>query len=112
MTRIKRGVMAKKRKKNVLKKTKGFRWGRSKKYKAAKEALTRAGVHAYRDRKKKKRNNRALWQIKISEACKKNDISYNKFINKLKKEKIEIDRKILADLIENNPKVFQEILKT
>ncbi len=111
MTRIKRGPAAKKRKKNVLKKTKGFRYGRGKKYKAAKEALTRAGVHAYRDRKKKKRTTRALWQIKISEACRKQDISYNRFINKLKKEKIEIDRKILADLVENNPEIFEEILK-
>ncbi len=111
MTRIKRGTIAKKRKKNVLKKTKGFQGHRSKKYKAAKDALTHARVHAYIDRKKKKRTNRSLQQLKINEACKKQGISYNKFIHKLKEEKIELDRKILADLVQNHPDIFEKLVK-
>ncbi len=110
MTRVKRGTIANKRRKNVLKETKGFRWQRGKKYKSAKEALTRARVHAYRDRKKKKRTQRALWQLKINEACKKQGVSYNKFINNLKKQNIEIDRKILADLVENHSDIFEKLI--
>ncbi len=111
MTRIKRGTAANKRKKNLLKQTKGYKGHRSTKYKAAKDAFTHAKVHAYRDRKKKKRTTRALHQIKINAACKKQDISYNKFIHSLKERNIEIDRKILADLAQNNPEVFEKIIK-
>ncbi len=112
MVRVKRGTAAKKRKKNILKETKGFRWKRGKKYKSAKQAFIKAKTYAYRDRKNKKRTTRALWQIKISEACKKEGVSYSKFIHQLKEQNIEIDRKILADLIQNNPDVFQKILQS
>jgi len=109
MVRVKRGTTAHKRRKNVLKNTKGYKWGRKTKYKAAKEALMHAWTYAYRDRRTKKRNIRQSWQIKINAATRKEGIPYNKFIHALKKEKIEIDRKILADLAENNPELFKKI---
>ena len=111
MVRIKRGTTAHKRRKNVLKHTKGFRWGRKSKYKAAKEALLHAQTYAFRDRKVRKRTFRQLWQIHIGSASKAQGISYSKFIKALKDNKIELDRKILADLAENNPEIFQKIIK-
>jgi len=110
MVRVKRGTTANKRRKNVLKHTKGFRWGRKSKYKLAKDALKHALTYSYRDRRTKKRDFRRLWQIKINEACKKQGISYNQFIHKLKENKIELDRKILAELIEKEPKIFEKII--
>lgn len=111
MARVKRGKIAHKRRKYLLKNTKGFRWGRKSKYRAAKEALLHAWSHAFRDRKAKKREFRKLWQIKISALCKKLGISYNKFINGLKKNKIILDRKVLADLAENHTQIFEKILE-
>lgn len=111
MPRVKRGTTANKRRKKVLKQTKGYKWGRKNKYKQAKEALMHAWSYAYRDRRTKKRDRRKLWQIQISEACKKNDISYSKFINLLKKNKIELDRKILAQLVEKKPEIFKKIIE-
>lgn len=111
MTRVKRGVMAHKRRKKVIKQAKGFKWGRKSKYKLAKDALKHAWTHAYVDRKKKKRNFRRLWQIKINAASRAHGLTYSKFINKLKKAKIEIDRKILAHLAEKQPEVFGKIVE-
>ena len=111
MTRVKRGTIAHKRRKHLLKYAKGFRWGRKSKYKAAKEALMHAWTYAYRDRKVKKREFRKLWQIKINAACRQLGISYNKFIHGLKEKKIELDRKILADLAQNHAQIFEEIAK-
>lgn len=111
MPRVKRGKSHIKKRKKVLKQTKGFKWGRKKLIKQAKESLKKAGEHAYRDRKKKKGIRRALWQIKISAICKDNGISYSKFMGALKKAKIELDRKILADLAENNPAIMKKIIK-
>ena len=111
MTRVKRGVMAHKRRKKIIKQAKGFKWGRKSKYKLAKDALKHAWVHAYVDRKKKKRDFRRLWQIKINAACRAQGLTYSRFINKLKKAKIEIDRKILAHLAENQPEVFEKIVE-
>ncbi len=111
MTRIKRGVMAHKRRKKVIKQAKGFKWGRKSKYKLAKDALKHAWTHAYVDRKKKKRVFRRLWQIKINAASRAQGLTYSKFINKLKKAKIEIDRKILAHLAEKQPEVFKKIVE-
>ena len=111
MPRVKRAISAKKKRKKTLSEAKGFKWGRKSKYKAAKEALLHAGTYAYRDRKNKKRTFRSLWQIKINAACREKEISYSKFINALKKNKIEIDRKILADLAENKPKIFEKIVE-
>ena len=111
MVRVKRGKTANKRRKNVLKHTKGFKWGRKSKYRLAKQALLHAWTYAYRDRKRKKGNFRKLWQTKIGMACKKNGTSYSKFIYNLKQKNIELDRKILADLAENNPEIFNELVK-
>jgi len=111
MVRVKRGKTAHKRIKKVLKYTKGFRWGRKSKYKAAKEALMHARTHAYRDRKVKKREFRKLWQILINSACRKQGLTYSKFINLLKEKKIEINRKILAELIKDNPQIFEKIVE-
>jgi large subunit ribosomal protein L20 len=111
MTRVKRGKTAHKRRKKILKQTKGFCWGRKSKYRLAKDALFHAWTHAYRDRKRKKREFRSLWQIQINAACRKEGISYSKFIAQLKKNKIEIDRKILAQLAQKKPDIFNKIVE-
>jgi large subunit ribosomal protein L20 len=111
MSRIKRGTIHAKRRKKLLKQVKGYKWGRKKLPKLAKVAQTKAGAHAFVDRKKNKRNRRALWQIKIGAFVRENDLSYSKFIDLVKKNDIEIDRKILADLAENNKKVLLNIIK-
>lgn len=103
--------MANKRRKKVLKKAKGYLNARSKKYKAAKEALMKAGTYAYRDRKAKKRTMRALWQIRINAKVREYGLSYSKFIHALKLSKIEIDRKVLSELAIDNPKVFAKIVE-
>jgi large subunit ribosomal protein L20 len=87
-------------------------WGRKSKYRLAKDALRHAGAHAYRDRRLKKRENRGLWNVQINAACRAEGITYSKFIGALKKNKIELDRKILSDLAQNNPEVFSKILET
>lgn len=110
MTRVKRAVQAHKKRKKTLKLTKGFKWGRKSKYRLAKDALRHALTHAYRDRRRKKRDFRALWNIKIGAGAKENSLNYSQFINGLKKANIELDRKILADLAENEPQVFKEIV--
>jgi len=102
--------MAHKRRKNLLKQTKGFINSRSTKFRAAKEAVLHAGLHSFRGRKLKKRTFRALWQTQINSACRQNSLTYSKFIDGLKKAKIEIDRKILAGLAQNEPGVFDKIL--
>jgi large subunit ribosomal protein L20 len=111
MTRIKRGTIVKKRHKKVIKKAKGFLGQRSKKFRAAKEALMKAGTYAYRDRRTKKRSFRRLWQIRINAAARVQGLTYSEFIAGLKKANVEIDRKILADLALNDPKVFEEIVE-
>ena len=110
MTRVKRGVQANARRKRLLKHTKGFMWTRKSKYRQAKEATLHAWSFQFADRKKKKRNFRRLWQIKINAAARDNGISYSRLIDHLKKSNIELDRKILADLAEYNPKVFKEVI--
>ena len=111
MTRVKRGTTAHKRRKHLLKNTKGFRWGRKSKYKAAKEALLHAWTYAYRDRKVKKREFRKLWQIQINAACRELGVSYNKFIFNLKEKKIELDRKVLSELAKEKPEIFKQIVE-
>lgn len=111
MARTKRGVSAHKRRKNLLKHTKGFRWGRKSKFRMAHEGILHAWTNAYSDRKKKKRVNRNLWTIKINAACRANGIRYNQFIHNLKTKGIELDRKILSDLAQNHPDIFKKILE-
>jgi large subunit ribosomal protein L20 len=95
MVRIKRGKIAHKRRKHLLEYTKGFHWGRKSKYRAAKEALYHAWKHSYYDRKIKKREFRKLWEIQINAASRQAGLSYSKFMAGLKKNKIEIDRKLI-----------------
>ncbi len=109
MTRVKRGTTALKKREKILRYTKGFKWGRKSKERAAKEALLHAWSHAFRGRKEKKRDFRRLWQVKINAACRQNGLSYNKFIHLLKQKKVLLDRKILADLAQNEPEVFRKI---
>ena len=89
---------------------KGYMWGRSKRYTTAKDAVRHALVHAYIDRRRKKREFRGLWNIKINAATREQGLTYSKFIAGLKKAQIEIDRKILADLAQYNPDIFSEIV--
>jgi len=111
MVRVKGGVFSQKKRKHLLKYAKGFRWGRKTKIKRAKEALLHAWKYAYRDRKAKKREFRVLWQIQINAGCRQHGISYSKFIFGLKKNKIELDRKILANLAQNYPEIFEKIVE-
>ena len=111
MSRVKRGTTHVKKRRKLLKKVKGYKWGRKKLIRLAKTATTKAGAHAYIDRKKKKRTNRGLWQIKINAFVREHGLSYSVFINKLKNSKIELDRKVLADLAVNNKKVLAKIIE-
>lgn len=110
MSRVKRGTTHSKRRRNLLKQVKGYKWGRKKLIKLAKVAATKAGAHSYVGRKKKKQDRRALWQIKIGAFVREHDLSYSRFIDLLKKNNIDIDRKVLADLAENNKKVLLNII--
>jgi large subunit ribosomal protein L20 len=112
MTRVKKGVHALKRRRSVLKQTKGMRHGRSTKERQAKEALLHAGNYAFAHRKDKKADARTLWNIKINAGARELGMSYSKLIDALKKKNILLDRKILADLAQNNPKVFAAILNS
>ncbi len=109
--RVKRGVAASKRRKNLLQHAKGFKWRRKSHYRAAKEALAHAWSYAYRDRRTKKQDKRRLWQAKINAASRTLGIPYSRFIASLKRESVELDRKILSDLAENNPSVFESVVK-
>lgn len=111
MVRIKRGKAAHKRRKHLLEHAKGFHWGRKSKYRAAKEALYHAWRYAYRDRKAKKREFRKLWNIQINAACRQQGINYSRFIAGLKKNKIELDRRVLSQLAQNNPQIFEKIVE-
>lgn len=110
--RVKRGIMHLKRRKNLLRQTKGYLWGRKSKIKQAKVAILKAGVHAYRDRRRKKREFRRLWNIQINAAVREQGLNYSQFIYGLKKAKIGLDRKVLANLAQQDPKVFEELVKT
>jgi large subunit ribosomal protein L20 len=111
MPRVKRGVSHLKRRKKILSHAKGYHWGRKKKLKLAKVAITKAGVYAFRDRRAKKRSFRGLWLTKLSAALRERDMSYSKFMGSLKKSNISLDRKILAELAEYHPAVFDAIIK-
>ena len=111
MTRVKRGTIANKRRRNILKQTKGFRWGRKSKERAAREALLHVGIHRFNDNRKKKRVQRKLWNVKINAGAHLQGISYSKLINQLKTAHIELDRKILAALAQKHPAVFEAVIK-
>ena len=111
MPRVKRGTTHVKKRRKLLKEVKGFKWGRKNLIRLAKTASTKAGAHAFADRRKKKANFRALWQIKINAFVREYGLSYSKFIDKLKKKNVELDRKILADLAVNNKKVLADLIE-
>ncbi|MBI4121138.1 MAG: 50S ribosomal protein L20 [Parcubacteria group bacterium] len=112
MTRVKRGTTRIKSRRNTLKQAKGYRFGRSKKVRQAHEAIAHAGVHAFGHRRKKKKDFRRLWQVKINAATREyGNISYSQFIFMLKQKGIGLDRKSLADLAENNPEIFKKVLE-
>lgn len=112
MPRVKRGTTSVKTRKNTLKRTKGYRFGRHTKEREAKVAIAKAGVHAFAHRRDKKNDFRRLWNIKIGAAVKNFDLSYSKFIGALKQKGIALDRKILATLAKDNPEVFAKIVET
>jgi len=109
MTRVKRGVSAHKKREKLLKYTKGFRWGRKTKERAAKEALLHAWSHAYRGRKEKKRVYRSLWQTQINAAARENGTTYSRLIHNLKKHKVGLNRKMLAELAREVPEAFKQL---
>jgi large subunit ribosomal protein L20 len=111
MARVKRGVAASKRRKNVLDAAKGFRWRRSKNYVAAKEAILKAGKYAFRDRRAKKRTYRSLWILRLNNAFRMFELTYSKFIALLKSKNIEIDRKVLSEMAVENPQVFAKFME-
>lgn len=112
MARIKRGTVSRKKHNKLLSLTKGYRGTKSKLVKVAKEASLHAGQYAFQGRKLRKQDFRTLWITRIGEAVKKEGISYSVFINKLKKANIELDRKILSNLVVESPNVFKHIVAT
>lgn len=110
MTRIKRGVISRRKHKKLLEQTKGFRGTKSKLVKVAKEAVLHAGAYAYHGRKLRKRDFRSLWITRIGEAVKQEGLSYSVFMNKLKKANIQLDRKILSGLVVNDPLAFKKVV--
>lgn len=111
MPRVKRGVTAHVRHKKVLKAAKGYYGARSRTYRVAVQAVTKAGQYAYRDRRQKKRQFRQLWIVRINAAARQNGLSYSKFINGLKRASIEIDRKILSDIAIQDKATFTALVE-
>jgi large subunit ribosomal protein L20 len=107
--RIKRGFKARRRRKKVLKLAKGFRGGRSKLFRTAADAVDKALMYAYRDRRQRKRDFRRLWIARINAAARMNNLSYSKFMHGLKLAKVDLDRKVLAELAISDPAGFTKI---
>ncbi len=112
MPRVKRGPRRAQRRKKILKQAKGYYGTRSRSHRIAKQAVDRAGQFAYRDRRNKKRNFRALWIVRINAAARQNGMSYNRLMEGLKKAGIDINRKMLADLAVRDPKAFAQVVET
>jgi large subunit ribosomal protein L20 len=111
MSRVKRGTLKNKRRKNILAQVKGYRFDRSSKERIAKVAIKHAGAHAFRHRRAKKREFRNLWTLRINAGVRPYGISYSKFIDALKKGSITLDRKVLSELAQNQPEVFERLVK-
>ncbi|MGD9252290.1 MAG: 50S ribosomal protein L20, partial [Desulfobacterales bacterium] len=107
--RVKRGFKARRRRKKILKLAKGFRGGRSKLFRTASDAVDKALMYSYRDRRARKRDFRRLWITRINAAARMNNISYSRMMNGLKKAGVELDRKVLADLAISDPVGFSQI---
>lgn len=112
MSRVKRGTIAHKRRKNVLRQTKGYKGNLSTKERMAKVAIAHAGMHAFAHRRDKKNDFRRLWTVRINAIARENGISYSKLIAALKEKNVAIDRKILADLAANHKETFTRLVKT
>ena len=109
MPRVKRGVTAKAKHKKVLKLARGYRGARSRTFKVAKQAVAKAGQYAYRDRRQRKRQFRALWVVRINAAARENGLNYSRMMNGLLKAEIQLDRKILAELAVNDKAAFADL---
>ena len=107
MSRVKRSVHARKKRRATLERTKGFRGQAKSSYKRAKEALIKADTYAYRDRRNKKRDFRRLWIVRINAAARQEGMSYSQFMHGLKEAGIEVDRKVLADIAVRDPETFR-----
>ena len=110
MVRVKRGLMTRKRHKNILKATKGYRLLNSRVFSRAKNAWMKAGTNAFIGRKRKKREFRKLWTVRINIAARENGMTYSKFINALYKKKVVLNRKVLSNLAISNPTVFSNVI--
>lgn len=111
MARVKRGVVARRRHKKILKQAKGYYGARSRVFRVAKQAVIKAGQYAYRDRRNRKRAFRALWIARINAGARANGLSYSRLIAGLKKANVEIDRKVLADLAMNEQQTFAAVVE-
>ncbi len=112
MTRIKRGVRKRARRKKIIKLAKGYISHRSTNFRAANEAVWHAGKHAYRGRKERKREFRALWNIRVNAGARELGVSYSRLMAMLKKSKITLNRKILAELAATKPEVFKKVVES
>ncbi|MBT3479221.1 MAG: 50S ribosomal protein L20 [Candidatus Marinimicrobia bacterium] len=111
MPRANSSVPRHRRHRKIVKQAKGYYGARSRNFKAAKDAVEKAGLYAYRDRRQKKRHFRRLWIIRINAAARQHGLSYSQFINGLKVKGIDLDRKVLADMAMNEPNTFAELAK-
>ena len=111
MPRVKRGTISNKHRRRVLKRAKGYRFGRSTKEREAKVAILKAGVHAFAHRRDKKNDFRRLWNVQINAAVREYGLTYSKFIALLKKREIGLDRKVLAQLAKENPETFKRVVE-
>lgn len=111
MTRVKRGVAASKKRKNLLEDAKGFNWRRKSHFRAAKEALIKAGSYAFRDRRAKKRVMRKLWITRLNIALREMGLKYSQFIKIMSTKKIELDRKVLSQMAVTEPKIFAKFVE-
>lgn len=111
MSRVKRAIIHLKKRRTLRKATKGYKWGRKKTMKLGRTAMLKAGVYAFAHRRDKKGTFRKLWNTRINAAVREQGLTYSKFINLLAKKKIELDRKVLADLAMNYPKIFNKIIE-
>jgi large subunit ribosomal protein L20 len=111
MTRVKRGVASNKRRKNLLEDAKGYRWKRSSLYRTAKQAVIKAGVYAFRDRRAKKRTMRRLWITRLGIATRELGMKYSQLIKTMADKKIEVDRKVLSQMAMENPTIFAKFIE-
>ena len=112
MTRIKGGKLHAKRRRGILKHTRGYKWGRKSKIKVAKVAKMKAGQHAFASRRMKKRINRGLWQVRINAAVRQYEMSYSRLMGLLKAKKVGLDRKVLSQIAREYPAVFKKIVES